>query len=89
VWRALIGKGHGAAFGHLTLRLALHHHGKAAFHHLKLALLCGDDIGQVIDHPNQVGNAFFQVLAMFGHGGGIAPRAGAGPAPLAPMPAIR
>ncbi len=58
---SLIGEGGGTAVG-VAFRLTRHQKGHVAGQAVNLAPLCGDGIGQIIDRPRQVGDAFFQSL---------------------------
>lgn len=60
---SLIGEGGGTAVACLfAFRLTRHQKGHVAGQAVNLAPLCGDDIGQIVDGPRQVGDAFFQSL---------------------------
>jgi hypothetical protein len=63
MWRALIRRGRAAGF---PVNLALDQQCHPAGQQRNLAFLPRHDIGQILDCPGQVGDAFFQ-LGLIGH----------------------
>lgn len=60
--RALIGQDNAISRGAFAFRFAMHQHLDPAGQAVDLGLLGGDDIRQVIDRADQMGQLFFKVL---------------------------
>ncbi len=60
--RALIGQRDLRAAIRFALGLALHQHPGAIGQPVDLGALRADDIGQVVNRPDQMGDAFFEVF---------------------------
>lgn len=57
--RGLVSQWGHLAARHLPLGLSLHQHGDTAGQHGNLSFLPGDDVGQVLNRADKVGEAFF------------------------------